>query len=52
MALKALSPKEGKSFLLTMKVLLKPKDMKSLHVSIKLFSLSLPMIEVTLSDRQ
>ena len=41
---------EGKGFLLTMKVLLKEKEMETLPVSIKVFCLSLPVIEAILSD--
>ena len=41
---------EGKSFLLKMKVLLKPKEMETLPVSIKVFPFSLPLTEVTFSD--
>ena len=40
---------EGKSFLLKMKVLLKQKEMETLPVPIKVFCLSLPVIEATLS---
>ena len=41
---------ECKSFILKMKVWLKPKEMETRPVSIKVLSLSLPVIETTLSD--
>ena len=52
MAIKPCCLIKDKSLLLNMKVRLKPKEMETLIVSIKVFSLYLLVIETTLSDQQ